>query len=230
MSIYETANHGDSAVGKTSESSEDTLQALVNSSAVATFAISPDHKVIYWNTACEELTGLKAEEVMGTGNHWRAFYPRARPCLADIVISREYARLPELYPKYGPSALQKDGLYAEGWYESLGGRKRFIIFDAVPVYNRHGELVAVAETLQDITSHKQNDAELSRILNLIQNAADKKTLPGYIPICSSCKNIRDAKGAWVLFEEYLTNRIGIKFTHSICPACAKKLYPKFIPQ
>lgn len=52
-------------------------------------------------------------------------------------------------------------------------------------------------------------------------------LSGLLPICSSCKNIRDDKGYWNQIESYLSEKSGIEFSHSICPDCAKKLYPKY---
>jgi formate hydrogenlyase transcriptional activator len=59
------------------------LQQVFTNLSVAAFAIDSDHKVILWNKACEELTGLKADEVIGTRDHWKGFYKEPRPCLAD---------------------------------------------------------------------------------------------------------------------------------------------------
>jgi hypothetical protein len=52
------------------------------------------------------------------------------------------------------------------------------------------------------------------------------TLNGMLPICSSCKNIRDDEGYWNKIENYVSKRSSVEFTHSICPSCAKKLYPE----
>jgi len=53
-----------------------------------------------------------------------------------------------------------------------------------------------------------------------------KLLQGILPICASCKNIRDDKGYWSQVESYITDHSEAKFSHSICPDCAKKLYPE----
>lgn len=53
-----------------------------------------------------------------------------------------------------------------------------------------------------------------------------KVLEGILPICSSCKRIRDKKGNWFQFESYISNRSEAEFTHGICPECAMKLYPE----
>jgi hypothetical protein len=50
-------------------------------------------------------------------------------------------------------------------------------------------------------------------------------LEGILPICSSCKKIRDEKGDWHNIEDYIGTRSEADFSHSICPVCAKRLYP-----
>ena len=120
-----------------------------NESAVAIFIITPDHELIFWNKACEILTGTTSLEMLNTKNDWRPFYKEQRPCLVDIVIDGTYSRLPELYIKHGRSKLSPEGINAEGWYESLGGEKRYMIFDAVPVFNSSGHMLAAMETLHD---------------------------------------------------------------------------------
>lgn len=64
-------------------------------------------------------------------------------------------------------------------------------------------------------------------LQLDKAIQEIKHLESIIPICASCKNIRDDKGYWQQVETYIQNHSETKFTHSICPKCAKKLYPQF---
>jgi predicted Fe-S protein YdhL (DUF1289 family) len=52
-----------------------------------------------------------------------------------------------------------------------------------------------------------------------------KTLGGLLPICASCKKIRDDRGDWNQLEEYVQKHSEAEFSHSVCPGCAKKLYP-----
>jgi ligand-binding sensor domain-containing protein len=60
----------------------------------------------------------------------------------------------------------------------------------------------------------------------IQEAlANIKTLSGLIPICASCKKIRDDRGYWDQLEEYIQSRSEVTFSHGICPDCVEKLYP-----
>ena len=53
-----------------------------------------------------------------------------------------------------------------------------------------------------------------------------KSLSGLIPICCSCKNVRNDEGYWEQVETYVKNRSSAEFSHGICPECYKKLYPE----
>ena len=80
----------------------------------------------------------------------------------------------------------------------------------------------------DITERKQAEQERERLVGDLQEAlAQVKTLKGFIPICASCKNIRDDAGYWQQIESYLCEHADVEFTHGICPACLEKLYPEF---
>jgi PAS domain S-box-containing protein len=133
---------------------------LLEVSAVPTFVLDNRHRVIVWNKACEELTGAKATEMIGNDEPWRPFYPEKRPVLADIVLDGNHDDLPSFYDKYSRSPLTPDGLQSEGWYASLNGKARFIFFDAAPVHDSDGRLIAAIETLQDITERKQTEETL----------------------------------------------------------------------
>jgi hypothetical protein len=71
----------------------------------------------------------------------------------------------------------------------------------------------------------------NRILKLRQEAAipapQSKNLPGMIPICSGCKDVRDDQGYWKSVENYIHDHSEVEFTHGICPGCVAKLYPEF---
>lgn len=133
---------------------------LIRNSAVPTFVIDPSHKVLYWNKACELLTGMKASDMIGTDDHWKSFYEHKRPCLADIIISNREEVLSEYYNVFGKSTLIENGLHAEGWYHNLGGKERYIMFEAAPICDDQGELIAAIETLEDITDRKRMEEEL----------------------------------------------------------------------
>jgi DNA-binding NtrC family response regulator len=73
---------------------------------------------------------------------------------------------------------------------------------------------------------KEAEAEQQRLIHELKEAlARVKTLSGLLPICSSCKNIRDDKGYWNRLEVYLEEHSSATLTHGICPECAHRLYP-----
>jgi AmiR/NasT family two-component response regulator len=69
--------------------------------------------------------------------------------------------------------------------------------------------------------------ELRRLNAKLQDAlAQAKTLSGLLPICASCKKIRDDEGYWSQLETYIQEHFDIQFSHGLCPECANKLYPE----
>ncbi|MGQ9804614.1 MAG: response regulator [Chlorobiales bacterium] len=76
-------------------------------------------------------------------------------------------------------------------------------------------------------AEKKFIAEQAKLLNELQTAlANIKCFSGLIPICSSCKKIRDDKGYWNRLETYLQKNLHLNLTHGLCPNCAEKLYPR----
>lgn len=81
--------------------------------------------------------------------------------------------------------------------------------------------------MSDITSRKKADKEKEKLISQLKDALLKiKKLSGLLPICASCKNIRDDKGYWKQIEAYITENSEAEFSHSLCPECAKKIYPQ----
>ncbi|MDZ4183772.1 MAG: PAS domain S-box protein [Desulfuromonadales bacterium] len=143
---------------------------LIQNSAVPTFVLDSQHRVFIWNRACEELTGVKQAEVIGTDNAWQAFYPQKRPVLADIVLTGTTGDLAKYYDTYMASTLIPEGLQAEGWYPALNGRNRYIVFDAVPIRNSAGQIIAAIETVQDITGRKEAEESLRTLSQAIEQS------------------------------------------------------------
>lgn len=107
----------------------------------------------------------------------------------------------------------------------------------VPYENEIGELCdnfnSMAASLQRDVAERQEAERVIRaaaeqrekLIEELQSALDNiKTLQGLIPICASCKKVRDDKGYWGQVEEYIGAHTEARFTHGICPECARKLY------
>lgn len=100
---------------------------------------------------------------------------------------------------------------------------------SVPVFNSQEKLIAYDGLVVDISKVKFAEAKDERqIAELTSALAMVKTLHSLLPICSSCKKIRDDKGYWQQIDAYISGHFpAIKFTHGICPDCAKRLYPQY---
>ncbi len=78
---------------------------------------------------------------------------------------------------------------------------------------------------RDITERKRVEEDRDALLKDLQMAlSDVNTLEGVVPICSSCKKIRDDEGVWNILEAYLTKHTGAQFSHGICPDCTVKYH------
>jgi|GEM_PF-6897047 len=99
----------------------------------------------------------------------------------------------------------------------------------VEVASRKDEIRRLADGFnQLVEKRRQAEKELRREIAEHKEALDKvKLLSGFLPICASCKKIRDDRGYWNQIEAYIRDNSEVEFSHSICPDCAKKLYPEF---
>jgi PAS domain S-box-containing protein len=108
-------------------------------------------------------------------------------------------------------------------------RKNGTIFvvevSASTVTSASGERIGRMASFIDITKRKVLESNLEKKL---QDALDQiKVLSGILPICASCKKIRDDKGQWHKIESYIKEHSEAVFSHGICPDCSEKLYPEF---
>jgi len=91
-----------------------------------------------------------------------------------------------------------------------------------------GAVIGAIESIRDISDRKRQEKEREKLIQELQEAlSEVRKLSGMLPICASCKKIRDDKGYWQQVEAYITQHSEAEFSHGICPDCAKKLYPEF---
>jgi diguanylate cyclase (GGDEF)-like protein len=136
---------------------------LMQHLVVPTFVLDPRRRVVIWNRACERLTGVAASEVIGTNGHWRAFYEKRRYCLADLVALGRPDKLGKLYPEH-TSPDTGLGLSAENWCVMPRlGNELYLAIDAGPIHDEEGKLIAVVETLRDMTDQKRAEDALKNL-------------------------------------------------------------------
>ena len=137
---------------------------LMDLLVVPTFVLDGNCKVIIWNRACERLTGVSADEVLGSSEHWRSFYAEKRPTLADLVIQGRRAETEALYQHHVPSTETSQNLCAENWCDMPRlGQRRYLALNASPMHDSDGRIVAVVETLRDITDEKRAQIALQQL-------------------------------------------------------------------
>jgi len=161
----------------------------------------------YFNKKWLEFTGRTMEQESGNG--W-----------AEGVFREDFDRCLDIYL----SSFRKRQIFEmEYRLRRHDGVYRWIYDRGVPFYDAQGAFAGYIGSCIDITEQVE-----ARKLLLEARELEIKTLRGLLPICASCKKIRDDQGYWQQLEKYITDHSGAEFTHGICPACADRLYPGLI--
>lgn len=194
------------------------LTQILGGSSVATFVIDSDHRVAYWNHACENLTGVDAASVVGTNEQWRPFYADARPVMADLILSGEGdSKIKQHYPgKWKRSKLITGAYEAEDFFPHFGSHGRWVFFTAAPLRDENGQLIGAIETLQDVTERKQMELELqeseARYRAVAESAKD-----AIVTADSSGNIVSWNPGAEAMFGYEEAEAIGLPLTRLMAP-------------
>jgi PAS domain-containing protein/two-component sensor histidine kinase len=140
---------------------EEQLHAIIQGSPIPQFVINRDHRVVHWNRALEERTGVPASEVIGGRAPWRAFYATERPCLCDLLVDDKAGELSRWYGEKAVPSRYVEGAYeVTDFFPDLGGRGRWLFFTAVAIRDTSGEIIGALETLEDITDRVTTEGSL----------------------------------------------------------------------
>jgi PAS domain S-box-containing protein len=143
--------------------SEKRLSSIIQGFSIPAFVIGKDHTIIYWNRALEKLSRLKAKDLIGTNQQWKAFYATQRPCMADLLVDSAAEKVSKWYSgKYRKSDLIEEAYEATDFFPDLGESGRWLRFTAAVIRDSQGELVGAVETLEDITEQKLAEDALKR--------------------------------------------------------------------
>ncbi|MDR3568166.1 MAG: PAS domain S-box protein [Syntrophobacteraceae bacterium] len=154
--------------------SKERLSQILDFLPDPTFAIDLDGKVIVWNRAYEEMTGIKAQDILGKGDYEYSlpFYGYRRPVLIDAVMGR-YGELLEKY-----SHVKRDGdiLLAETVAPLKDRQNRFFSCKARPLYDSTGDIIGAIESIRDVTEVKKTEEMLRdserRYRSVVENIQD----------------------------------------------------------
>jgi PAS domain S-box-containing protein len=159
----------------------------------------------YFNKQWLNFTGRTIEQELGNG--W-----------ADGVFSEDLERCLNIYM----TAFNKHEVFEmEYRLRRYDGEYRWIFDRGVPFADDQMNFNGFIGSCIDITETVE-----ARKLLLKERDDEIKRLRGLLPICSSCKKIRNDKGYWEQMEVYIRDHSEAEFSHGICPECAEKLYPE----
>lgn len=185
--------------------SEEALSSLINATDETLLLIDTEGKILVANNVVARRLEKHVHELVGT-SLYNAFPP-------DIAKKRKEQH--DMVVHTGKSVRFEDKRIAR-------------IFETFlyPVFGDKRNVSKIAIFAKDITERKGIEEEREKLIFELQEAlARVKTLSGMLPICSSCKKIRDDKGYWRQIEVYVRDHSEADFSHGICPECSKKLYP-----
>ncbi|MBP1721022.1 MAG: putative sensor protein, partial [Deltaproteobacteria bacterium] len=156
---------------ETLKESESRLREILEGSPTPTVVIDKNHQVIVWNRAMEELSAIRASEVLHTDQQWRIFYNEKRPLMADLLVDEnieEVKEIPHWYAgKYVKSRLLQDAYEATD-YSAVRGK--WLHFTSAVIHDTSGNILGAVETMTDISPLKQAEEDLRKSLEKLQKA------------------------------------------------------------
>ena len=167
--------------------------------------------ITFASPAVERITGFSPQEWC---NHYTHFYTDNPANRMGREITDEMIRSGKLGPSYQVEVRHKDG--GTRWLEV-----------SKQAYRQEGKIAGVIGVGRDVTERVRLEGEREKLIGDLRAALDSvRTLKGMLPICASCKKIRDDQGYWNQIESYIRDHTGTEFSHGICPECAHRLYPE----
>lgn len=154
--------------------SQQRLSEIIDFLPDATFAIDRDGKVMAWNRAIEEMTGVDSESVLGKGNYEHAvhFYGIRRPMVLDLVFQPDE----EIRDRYHYIMKEGDILTAEADVPIKGGSPRILSGKARPLYDSKGTIVGAIQSFRDVTEQRQAEREKRRLEDQLVQAQKMESI------------------------------------------------------
>jgi PAS domain S-box-containing protein len=192
--------------------SERRFHSVIQTATDAIVLADRSGNIIAWNRAAQIIFSYREEEVLGQPltmvmpERYRDAHRKGIARLQSGGEARVIGTTVELH------GLRKDG-------------SEFPLELSIGTWQT-AEGIFYSGIIRDITERKRAEEERERLILELQDAMTKiKVLGGLLPICATCKKIRDDKGYWKQLEDYITDHSEAQFTHGICTDCARKLHP-----
>ena len=156
-------------------------EEIINFLPDATFVIDLDGKVIAWNRAMEDVTGVLANEILGKGDYAYAipFYGERKPMLVNLILLSDE----EVEKRYNHFIREGDTLIVDTFLPLSGREGRFVWAKASPLYDLNGTITGSIETIRDITDRRKMEERIARSKAELDIAAEiqRSFLPDTIP-------------------------------------------------
>ncbi|HEY6010461.1 MAG TPA: PAS domain S-box protein, partial [Nitrospirota bacterium] len=199
------------------QASEKRVRDIAANLAEGLYVLDRQGKITFMNPEAERLLGWTMDELNEKGAHNLVHFRRA-----------DGSPLPqELCALHGVTTTRRNYTSADEVFVRKDGTVFPISVVSSPIIEG-GEPVASVTAFRDISRQKELQQEREQLLLAYQDAMENiKILKGLLPICASCKRIRDDSGYWTVIESYVRDHSEAEFSHGLCPECAKKLYPEY---
>jgi two-component system sensor histidine kinase VicK len=192
--------------------SEGKLKSITSHLAEGIYLLNELGYITFMNPEAEHLLGWTMEELNEKGPHNLIHFqkPDGTPLLPSECKMHDVIKTKERYFSTDEVFVRKDGTVFP------------ISIITAPVIE-NGNIRASVTAFRDITEQKQAEKEKEKLISDLQEAlATINTLQGILPICASCKKVRDDKGNWKQIESYISEHSEAEFSHGYCPECGKK--------
>lgn len=181
-------------------------ESLINSLPGVMYVIDRRGKYINWNRNMEMVTGFSREEI-------------SKMETLDLISSEHKERAFKVLA----NAFEEGQITVESNLATATGESIPFLFTGF-IFSQHGEDYLIGVGI-DISERVRAENEKSRLIEQLQSTLKQvKQLSGLLPICSSCKKIRDDKGYWNQIESYIHDHSDAEFSHGLCPDCAEQMY------
>ncbi|HWD92035.1 MAG TPA: PAS domain S-box protein [Verrucomicrobiae bacterium] len=188
------------------------LAAIVETCDDAIISQTLGGTILSWNSGAERMFGYTAEDMVGESSE--SLVPQDQH--HEISAIRDVIENGRRVERIETQRLRRGGMPID------------VSITVSPIKNSDGQIQGASIVLRDITERKRQEKERLRLIEELKEALRHvKTLNGLLPICASCKKIRNDGGYWEQVETYIRSRSNAEFTHGICPDCVRLLYPEY---
>lgn len=186
------------------------LDSLIKSLPGVMYLFDESGTFLMWNDILEKVTGYSKEEI-------KKMHP------LDFIVPGDKEKVSKAIEK----SFREKQAVIDARFSLKNGTEVPYHFTGISFINN--DLNYLVGMGIDISDRINSEREKENLIMKLQDALSKvKLLTGLLPICASCKMIRDDKGSWNKIETYIKEHSEAEFTHSICPKCAEKLYPDLL--